>query len=253
MRSRSAASMTTLMLSPQQSADSHQLRKAALARNWNVVRWSNWSPPAGLDQTQKLLLYASPLFAERVSQLLNLEFPEPPDDWLVHLPQELLLREIHFSTLGEARQKNKRSFFKPAALKTFVAGVYENGEALPGPDVADLDQPVLISEVVKWVSEFRFFLRDGEALAGSVYFRFGESAEDGGRWTADPKEFEQAKKIAELAYAKTANLLPKSVVIDTGLIEGKGWAVIEANPSWGSGLYGSSIEGVLDVLEVMTD
>ena len=42
--------------------------------------------------------------------------------------------------------------------------------------------------------------------------------------------------------------LPPSVVVDAGVIEGKGMAIIEANPSWGSGLYGCDPAGVLDVI-----
>ena len=32
--------------------------------------------------------------------------------------------------------------------------------------------------------------------------------------------------------------LPKTCVIDVGLIDARGWAVIEANATWGAGLNG---------------
>ena len=239
--------MTTLMLSPQTSEDSQKLRRAALNRGWTVVRWADWNRPAGLPETD-LCLYASPLFAARVSELTGWTFEEPPDDWLLRLPPELLKRDMNLTTLGRARGVTERRFFKPAAFKTFQAGVYESGEGLPDADKADQDNPVLISEVVTWKSEFRFFLLDGEARTGSVYFRDGHSGQVGHEWPCDPREYHQAKAVAEEAFRSTADHLPRSVVIDSGFIEGAGWAVIEANPSWGSGIYGCEPDQVLTVI-----
>lgn len=236
------------MLSPRTSPDSIRLRTAALSQGWDVRRWTSWQAPPNLPK-EGLVLYASPLFAERVSQLLGLTFLEPPDDWLTHLPIELLHRDVRFSTLAEAREIDRRMFFKPAAFKTFPAAVYSSGQELPGEDRADGNNRVLVSEVVHWESEFRFFLLDGRAVTGSVYYRNGESAEDGGNWSCTPEEYEAAKGIAERAFSSNGSELPKSVVVDTGYISGEGWAVIEANPSWGSGLYGSDPSAVLKVLE----
>jgi hypothetical protein len=41
---------------------------------------------------------------------------------------------------------------------------------------------------------------------------------------------------------------PPGIVIDIGKIVGRGWAVVEANPAWGSGIYGNDADKVLDVL-----
>ena len=42
--------------------------------------------------------------------------------------------------------------------------------------------------------------------------------------------------------------LPAAFVLDVGLIEGRDWAVIEANPASSAGLYGCDPHKVLDVL-----
>jgi hypothetical protein len=42
--------------------------------------------------------------------------------------------------------------------------------------------------------------------------------------------------------------LPPAVVVDIGRIAGRGWAIIEANAAWGSGLYGCDPDRVLAVL-----
>ena len=38
-------------------------------------------------------------------------------------------------------------------------------------------------------------------------------------------------------------------VVDVGLVEGRGWAVVEFNPAWCSGLLGADPAAVLGVLE----
>lgn len=39
------------------------------------------------------------------------------------------------------------------------------------------------------------------------------------------------------------------LVVDVGSIEGRGWAVVEANPAWGSGVCSCDVAGVLRTLE----
>ena len=41
-------------------------------------------------------------------------------------------------------------------------------------------------------------------------------------------------------------------MIDVGRIEGRGWAVIEANPAYGSGIYGCDPQKVLEVVNRAT-
>ena len=43
-------------------------------------------------------------------------------------------------------------------------------------------------------------------------------------------------------------LVPDACVIDVGFIQGKGWAIIECNAAWSSGVYGCDGAGVLSVL-----
>jgi hypothetical protein len=42
-------------------------------------------------------------------------------------------------------------------------------------------------------------------------------------------------------------------VIDVGRIPGKGWAIIEINQAWASGIYGCDPGRVLDVLEMASE
>lgn len=42
--------------------------------------------------------------------------------------------------------------------------------------------------------------------------------------------------------------VPLGVVLNVGIIEGRGWAIVEANAAWGSGIYGCDPSAVLPAL-----
>src|SRR5262249_54416436 len=72
-------------------------------------------------------------------------------------------------------------------------------------------------------------------------------AEDGS-WPASAEETSEADHYIHAVLKDHAVSLPPAVVVDIGRIAGRGWAIIEANAAWGSGLYGCDPEHVLDVL-----
>lgn len=47
--------------------------------------------------------------------------------------------------------------------------------------------------------------------------------------------------------------VPIAIVIDVGVIKGRGWAAIETNGAWGAGLYGCDPGLVLEVLQSAVD
>lgn len=57
---------------------------------------------------------------------------------------------------------------------------------------------------------------------------------------------------AENALAQMSHCSHRAIVVDVGEIFGRGWAVIEANAAWGSGIYGCDPGRVLDVIRHAT-
>ena len=43
--------------------------------------------------------------------------------------------------------------------------------------------------------------------------------------------------------------MPPAFVLDIGQVVGRGWAVIEANPAWASGIYGCDAAKILPILQ----
>lgn len=167
---------------------------------------------------------------------------EPPDDWLPRLPEAYRKRRVELTTLGLQRASGQTAFVKPPNDKSFPARVYRP-EELPEGD----DAPVLVSEAVTWEREYRGFVLDREVRTLSVYLRGGILQRDSGYLTTE-QERNEVETFLRPFLADPRVELPRAVVVDVGVIEGRGWAVVEANSAWGSGLYGCDPTQVLQVL-----
>ena len=240
--------MPTLILSPRYTDDSIAIRAAAIRRGWRVMRLPNWRAPEGLE-VEEATVYGEPLFVAAIAEPLDLVALEPPFDFLTNLPPEYVLREVTFGELASARTIADPKFIKPADDKCFKARVYADPSSLP--PVGDIPEwtPVLVAEPVEWELEFRAFIQDRKIVTMSPYLRFGKlSMTDDGEWFATNDEIESATRLVESVVGDHRVDLPPGVVIDVGNIAHRGWAVVEANPAWGSGIYGCDPDRILDIL-----
>ncbi len=238
--------MSTLILPPRFGEDTNAMRRAALEQGWRVERFSGWrGPQGGAVEPEPSVLYGGPLFAAVVADQLGLALYEPTLDWLTTVPAEWLGRTVEAMTLAQAREVDREAFIKPADDKCFVAKVYGSGAELGEREDLDADSVVtLVSEPVVWRWEVRCFVAQGEVRAHSVYMRDGELARG---FETTPEESERALETARAVLEVVA--VPPGVVIDVGCLGDGSMAVGEANPAWGSGVYGCSTREVLGVLE----
>jgi len=241
--------MPTLLLPPRITDDCEALRIAAVATGWEIYAATGWRFPTDLTITDPVV-YADPLFADVAAARFGLRLLDPPLDWLAHIPAGYLHRDVAFGTLGAARERRDfPRFVKPAEDKSFPARVYASGDELPGDDLLPADTPVLLSEPVSWELEVRCFVLQMQIVAHSPYLRHGELAQDTiGDWPLSDTERTEALAFAATVIADPSVSLPPAVVIDVGRIAGRGWAVIEANAAWGSGLYGCDPAAALTVV-----
>ena len=239
--------MTTLLMSSRHSADSQSLWRAAIARGWSVERAKGLRLPDFDDHD--VVLYVEALFAAEIAKAIGRRLLDPPVDWLVNLPVSLTNRKIEMRTLGQARQLEVPTFVKPPNDKSFTAKVYRNGQELS--DAFDDEISVLLATPVEWEAEFRCFCLDGRVVTHSPYLRHGEFAKDS-NFQITQDESERAIATAEDALARGDLGLPRAIVVDVGIIKGKGWSVVEANGAWGAGIYGCNPELVLDVIRQAT-
>jgi hypothetical protein len=112
---------------------------------------------------------------------------------------------------------------------------------------------VLLAEPVRWEVEYRCFVLERTLTTISVYLRDGKLAQTtSGTWEAEPAEIEQAQAFCQTLLADATVMLPPACVMDVGRIAGRGWAVIEANPAFASGIYGCDPTAVLSVVNRAT-
>jgi hypothetical protein len=107
--------------------------------------------------------------------------------------------------------------------------------------------PILVSDVVRWRVEFRCFILDRAVRTFSVYLRDGQLQREAGFPHSDEEEA-AVRSFTSRLLADARVALPRAAVVDVGVIEGQGWAVVEQNAAWGTGIYGCDPQEVLEVL-----
>jgi hypothetical protein len=238
----------TLVLSPRITDESAGLGAASRRAGWDVVRLEGWRPPDHL-RSRRATLYGDVLFVEVLAAALGLALIEAPSPWLPALPEVYVRRRVWESALGEARGHTASAFVKPADGKSFPAAVYESGNWLGGDDGLPLSTPVLTADPVEWEVEFRCFVLDRTVTTWSPYLRGRRlAAAPDGTWPAGEVEVREALAFAAAFLADPVVQVPPAMVLDVGRIRGRGWAVVEANGAWASGIYGASPDLILSVL-----
>ena len=108
---------------------------------------------------------------------------------------------------------------------------------------------MLVQEIVEWTVEFRSFVLDRKLAAISAYWRDNKPAKsDDGLWTSNQSELKEATSFCEGVLADQSVSLPEVVALDVGIVRNRGWAVIECNAAFSSGIYGCDPLAVLPVL-----
>jgi ATP-grasp domain, R2K clade family 2 len=240
----SPESMPTLILTPRFTEDAQALWRAANQLGWNIERLRSWQVPDELRKVPDPVLYLEALFGSTLAEQFGLRLLEPSIDWLPQLPEEFLKRRVSLSTLGACKEIIEPAFIKPPNDKSFPAKVYTGADL---PYEYDEDAPVLISEVVVWEKEFRCFVLGRQIRTISVYLRNGELQRDR-EFAASEAELAEAESFLQSILSDTRVDLPCTAVLDVGIIQDRGWAVVEQNAAWGSGIYGCDPLQVLEVL-----
>ena len=145
-------------------------------------------------------------------------------------------RQISPHTLG---RKSPHSIFhlsSSPSLPSCFAALYTRRMRRIAEECQGLssETAVFVSEPVNFTAEVRTFVLGGVVLDAAVY--------EGKSEVTGAVEF-----VGELTRSMP---LPRTVVVDVGFIDRRGWGVIEFNPAWGAGLNGCDPEKVLPAIVV---
>jgi hypothetical protein len=175
---------------------------------------------------------------------------EAQPGWLADLPFEYRGRDVQLMKLGDVALIKGPSFIKPAGDKAFPSRVYNSGDEFL-LTVTELSRKIniLVSEPVRWEMEYRCFVMNRRVETLAMYEKDGELTKTSGVWPSLALSDADANTFADSVVADPAVAMPPAFVMDIGLNSGRGWAVLEANPAWGSGIYGCDPGHVLPVVE----
>jgi|HubBroStandDraft_1064217.scaffolds.fasta_scaffold248487_1 hypothetical protein len=195
-----------------------------------------WDPPSFERSTVRV--YGADAFCLALQQKLGLTLCSPSDELLFQVPAKFLNCHFTCRMLGQVLSGTFPWFIKPVSPKQFRGAVYESSEALAAECRGlPLGTAVFASEPVTFAAEARTFVMDGLVLDAAVYE--GKSdAVDAGRF------------VEGLTHSMS---LPRTVVVDVGFIDGRGWAVIEFNAAWGAGLNGCDPDKVLAAIVAVSE
>jgi ATP-grasp domain, R2K clade family 2 len=241
--------MPTLLLSTWSLPASKALTDAARQTGWRAVALDD-APDIG--PREKVVYYGGTDRAMAAATHFHLALLEPPFDLLARLPPEFRRRAVEFARFGDLNRLKALTFVKPAdALdKSFDAGIYSSARDIRAPKGVTAQSPVLVAEPVEWSAEFRCFIREGQVAAWSPYISFGRPT-----WkpyapgTLAAQVPASVLSFCDRLFSQSGLSFPPAYVMDVGLIDDRGWAVVEFNPVWCSGVLGADPQKVLAVLE----
>jgi hypothetical protein len=217
--------------------------RAAADAGWDVARVGGFTIDPGLA-VRDLCVFGPLSFGDDMRAALRMALIEPTDDWLGGLPWPFLKRRITFMQLAEARRLSVPAFIKPPREKSFPSRVYASGRDVAVPASFGDHRVVLVAEPVTFGWEVRLFVLEHTIAASSPYSYRGERP----RIPCPRETLASALRFGRALLDTPEIPLPPAVVIDVGFIEGRGWAVVEANAAWASALYLASPSQVLPVL-----
>jgi hypothetical protein len=99
----------------------------------------------------------------------------------------------------------------------------------------------------RYTYEFRCFILDRQVRTLSIYLRDGELQRERDFAATDAELATAEAFVCKLSTDPRVEL-PRTAVVDVGVIRDRGWAVVEQNAAWGAGIYGCDPIEVLEVL-----
>jgi hypothetical protein len=249
LAAESDGNMPTLLLSTLSLPAAGALADAARGAGWRVFALDETaSPPASAP----VVFYGGCDVALAAADRFQLALLEPPLDLLTRLPPPFRQRAVEYGTFHDLSRLKRPAFIKPAdpLHKAFDAGIYADVRDIRAPKVIPEDLPVLVAEPVEWLAEYRCFIVEGQLAACSPYLSFGRPVwQPYGRGGEATRESAHVRAFCERLFSQSRLCYPPAFVVDVGLIQDCGWAVVEFNPVWCSGLLGADPWRVLPVLQ----
>lgn len=184
--------------------------------------------------------------AYQVLRSVHIPLVAPGASWLDSLPMGLLGRSVTTFPMGSVENYSGVRWVKLAEAKSdaLIAGLhsYEELAKLQLPEGTQLQ---FSNKVLPLDDETRFYVAHGEVVTGSTYLLKGET------WNDSEKtgNYQDALKFAQHVMKELGDNQPPAYTLDVAFNKDTmRWIVLEGNPAWSSGYYGSDLVGVAEVI-----
>lgn len=242
--------MPSLVCSSRYTVDSQILRKAAQQLGWETLRLDGSRIPDWFEppDNKVAFFYTAPHVFDIAKQLDRTLLGCNPD-WAVNLPRELLRRDLRQTTLADALNTIENHFVKHSVSKAFPAAVYNPQSLADATSSIHPDSLVHVGEPVRWTHEYRCFVANRSVMAVSPYVYDGLTVTDYDSFPTVPdSEISTVRSFANSVLDRDDVDCPDAFVLDVGQIAERGWAVVECNECWASGIYACDPAAVLQTL-----
>ena len=242
--------MPSLICSSRYTIDSQTLRKTAQQLGWETLRLDGNRIPDWFDPPDGnfAFFYTAPHVFD-IGKQLHRTLLGCNADWAVNLPPELLRRELCQTTLADALDTIENHFVKHSVSKAFPAAIYNPQSLAEATSSIHPDSLVHVGEPVRWTHEYRCFVAKGKVMAVSPYVYNGIIVKDYDSFpTVTDSELSAVRVFAESVLDHQNVDCPNGFVLDVGMIADRGWAVVECNECWASGIYDCDPVAVLETL-----
>lgn len=221
---------------------------------WKLIRDYGFDVPENLNAYEGVAWWMNAQHAARLQRVgVAKSLTAPGSGWLSSVPESLTGRKIYSSDLLEflSWPSTYQCWVKPAEAKIdgfeagwrSVADVWRISSELNIP----ADSSVQWTESLLDLNhEYRFYVLNGEIQTGSQYLVDGITFYDG----ADGSKMGEARAFADYATRVLGDNQPAAYTLDVGFDNiSQRWILIEGNPAWCSGIYGSNPAKALTVIE----
>lgn len=164
--------------------------------------------------------------ADVLTALDKMGVPRPVEvDYPAHLGW-LLGRSVKTMQIEDVRRGTERVFVKPVTQKLFTGLVWSPDDPLARMVLApyEYETPVMVSDVVDFVSEWRCFVKR-HTLVGAKHYK--------GDWTKAP-----SRQLLDVAIAQGRGIMSDAYAIDLGVTVDGQTLLVEVNEGFALGSYG---------------
>lgn len=242
--------MPSLIVSSRYTTDSQILRRTAQGLGWETLRLDGVQVPDWFDpKGDSLALFYTAPHAFEVARQLSRVLLGCHAEWMLRLPAPFVLRDVRQMSLDAAMRLSGRWFVKHAVTKAFPAGIYDSASLTEATARLLPGSLVHVAQPVQWDAEYRCFVLERDVATISAYQRRGRVIEGHAQLPeGDDEELSAAEEFAAQVLAYSEVDCPPAFVMDVGMIHDRGWAVVEVNECWASGIYACDPEKVLATL-----